>query len=409
MEGQIVVDHDAEGGQTLISVTLEIISGPVHTIRRINLKFGWNLISMYLQPDDADVRAITAELVDNGTIIMLKDQLGHFYYPSRNDFNNMDDWSVEQGYWILMNSPDRLSLEGTTVTRNEPINLNEGWQNIAYYPHHALNPQIAFTGIMDELILAKDGEGNFISPEYQFNCIPRCSPGNGYQLNVSQEIEFIWGIAPEEVNSLQEFSQNISPPIHLGKPVNTGENMSLLILTEGSFSGEICVIAGDILVGAGLLENQRCGISVQGDNGFTSGTVGCLEGDDLNLILLDEIGQTHDLDFDIVEGDMSFKQNSFTVVSISNETIPYEFELYSAFPNPFNSSTTIRYQLKEAGIANLRIFDISGREVQTLSNKWEYAGSHQKVCKLNNSPSGIYFVRLETKLGTKVSKITLLK
>ncbi len=92
-----------------------------------------------------------------------------------------------------------------------------------------------------------------------------------------------------------------------------------------------------------------------------------------------------------------------------NTSIPIELALESAYPNPFNSSTTIRYQLPRLEQVTIRILDVSGREVTTLINNDIQAGNHQITWNVSNEPTGIYFCRIETESFAKTTKLALIK
>ena len=81
----------------------------------------------------------------------------------------------------------------------------------------------------------------------------------------------------------------------------------------------------------------------------------------------------------------------------------------SAFPNPFNTTTTIRFDLAQSGKATLDVFDLLGRHVDTLVSGQLGAGEHQASWDGSRYSSGLYFVRLETAQGVRVQKIALLK
>jgi hypothetical protein len=83
-----------------------------------------------------------------------------------------------------------------------------------------------------------------------------------------------------------------------------------------------------------------------------------------------------------------------------------EFALYEAYPNPFNSTTSICYQLSEDVEVTLKIFDISGREVVTLVNGKLNAGYHTVAWEAN-VPSGLYVCRMEAGSYTRSIKLVL--
>jgi hypothetical protein len=89
--------------------------------------------------------------------------------------------------------------------------------------------------------------------------------------------------------------------------------------------------------------------------------------------------------------------------------VPDVFALHRAYPNPFNPSTLIGYDLPRDSHVSLEIFDLNGRSVKTLINGYFRAGKHQVAWNADQISSGIYLVRLVT--GKKVfnQKITYLK
>ena len=60
--------------------------------------------------------------------------------------------------------------------------------------------------------------------------------------------------------------------------------------------------------------------------------------------------------------------------AIADGQLPVEFNLKQNFPNPFNPSTSIQYQLLEAGFVTLEVFDVNGRKIKTLINSQQNAG-----------------------------------
>ena len=85
--------------------------------------------------------------------------------------------------------------------------------------------------------------------------------------------------------------------------------------------------------------------------------------------------------------------------SVINEFIPNQFKLFPAYPNPFNSSTTIRYDIPSKTSADIFVIDLLGRKVKTLiSDSNIEAGSHQVKWygfddKGSLVPSGIYLIQ----------------
>ncbi|MFB0517052.1 MAG: T9SS type A sorting domain-containing protein [Candidatus Neomarinimicrobiota bacterium] len=96
------------------------------------------------------------------------------------------------------------------------------------------------------------------------------------------------------------------------------------------------------------------------------------------------------------------------------EPAPAAFYLAPAFPNPFNPTTTIRFDLPMAGEVSLMVYDLLGREVARLVDGYMEPGYHQTQWNGRNVdgyelPSGIYIARLTTPEYSKAVKMLLLK
>lgn len=88
---------------------------------------------------------------------------------------------------------------------------------------------------------------------------------------------------------------------------------------------------------------------------------------------------------------------------------PTTFMLYPAYPNPFNSTTTITYGLDKSALTRLALYDLSGREVMMLFEGYRQAGYNSATLTANELSSGLYFISLEA--GGKIStqKVLLLR
>jgi type IX secretion system substrate protein/putative pyrroloquinoline-quinone binding quinoprotein len=93
---------------------------------------------------------------------------------------------------------------------------------------------------------------------------------------------------------------------------------------------------------------------------------------------------------------------------ISNE-LPEEFKLYNNYPNPFNPSTKIQYDVHKNSFVKLVIFDALGREVETLVNEEQSAGTYYIDFNGANLSSGIYFYKLDAGGFTDTKKMLLAK
>ena len=94
----------------------------------------------------------------------------------------------------------------------------------------------------------------------------------------------------------------------------------------------------------------------------------------------------------------------------STTTALNDFEILKCYPNPFNASTAISFELRDASFVELVVYDVMGREVQTAVRSWQLAGSHEVVWDAEGMGSGVYFVRLTVDGGqSTVKKVMFIK
>lgn len=113
-------------------------------------------------------------------------------------------------------------------------------------------------------------------------------------------------------------------------------------------------------------------------------------------------------------GDLwNFAPNKVIVVNpvtdIEDESTISTFQLAQNYPNPFNPTTTIAFQIKEAGYATLKVYNLIGKEVATLVNEEKQVGKFEVKFDASNLSSGIYYYRLQSGNFTETKKMILLQ
>ena len=98
-----------------------------------------------------------------------------------------------------------------------------------------------------------------------------------------------------------------------------------------------------------------------------------------------------------------------TVSENNTDVPPAEKQTLSAYPNPFNPETTIRFELTQASPVTLEVFNIRGQRVDTLLHEPLPASQHSVVWRAGGLGSGVYLARLRTAEGTTTARLLLLK
>ena len=90
-------------------------------------------------------------------------------------------------------------------------------------------------------------------------------------------------------------------------------------------------------------------------------------------------------------------------------SVPAEFAIRSVYPNPFNATATVAFDLPASGPVRLRVFDLLGREVSRQDLGFHPAGSHRAVWDGSTLASGLYLLSIETAADSRWTKVTLIK
>jgi len=86
------------------------------------------------------------------------------------------------------------------------------------------------------------------------------------------------------------------------------------------------------------------------------------------------------------------------IQNISTEA-PLTYSLSQNYPNPFNPSTKISFALPKQGLVTIKVFDMLGKEIETLVNESLKPGTYEAAFDGSSYPSGVYFYRLTVRHG----------
>ncbi|HAY33743.1 MAG TPA: hypothetical protein DCY06_06365 [Bacteroidetes bacterium] len=100
--------------------------------------------------------------------------------------------------------------------------------------------------------------------------------------------------------------------------------------------------------------------------------------------------------------------NLVGINAISNE-IPSKYKMYQNYPNPFNPVTNIKFDLPQSSFIKISVFDILGRELETLVDENLSAGTYNVIWDANNYASGEYFYRIITSDFVETKRMSLTK
>jgi subtilisin-like proprotein convertase family protein len=106
---------------------------------------------------------------------------------------------------------------------------------------------------------------------------------------------------------------------------------------------------------------------------------------------------------------VQFNNSAITSGESEITSVPVVFNLYQNYPNPFNPTTNIKYDLPKDVRVKIVVFDILGREVQTLVNEQKKAGSYSVIINFSGLSSGVYFYNIQAGDFNDTKKMMLIK
>ncbi len=104
-----------------------------------------------------------------------------------------------------------------------------------------------------------------------------------------------------------------------------------------------------------------------------------------------------------------FMRGQVTNIQRDPLEIPDGFTLSQNYPNPFNPQTNIEFEMRDAGLASLKVYDLLGREVATLVDEHLVAGKYTATFNATDLPSGSYVYQLDVAGNRLSGKMTLVK
>jgi hypothetical protein len=111
----------------------------------------------------------------------------------------------------------------------------------------------------------------------------------------------------------------------------------------------------------------------------------------------------------VIDG-VAYGDTTFTIVSVDDEfETPKSFYLAQNYPNPFNPSTTIRFQIVDFGFVSIKVYDMLGKEIETLVNEEKPKGIYEIIFDGSGLVSGTYFYQFKTANYIETKKMQLMK
>ena len=297
----------------------EYLMGPSEQV--LSLPPGWSMFSAYMIAESMDMVDIIAPIFDN--IIIIKNNAGLAYLTAW-EFNGIGDALVGQGYQIKTDAAVEFTVAGEyAFPEDNPINLTAGWNMIGYLRTEPADAMVVMANVWangENLVIAKDYQGNAYLPAWGFNGIGDMHPGEGYQLKVNND-DVLNYLSNDDSYRLAEMEIVENNVAHFSKVAPTDNNMTVVIEdaawdvlpTEGS---ELAAFdkAGN-LIGSAIYSSPVTVLTVWGDDATTSSKDG-LEVSEVASFKVWKSGTTRDFTVtEWIEGSASYNVDAINVAS----------------------------------------------------------------------------------------------
>ena len=168
-------------------IILPLVCFAQNTTQNILLDSGWSIFSTHIIPNNNNIVDVFESIIND--VIIIKDINGNVYWPEYG-LNSIGSIDIGTAYQIKMNNESILTVSGQQADCNTVIDLNMGWNLIGYLPLSESFIEDEFQSIVEDVLIIKDDNGNIYWPEFSINSITSLTPGNGYQIKVSSDLEF---------------------------------------------------------------------------------------------------------------------------------------------------------------------------------------------------------------------------
>ncbi len=380
------------------------------------LNNGWNMVASYINAENPSMESIFAQIQNHISIV--KDNLGQVYMPEY-EINSIGDWDITQGYQVHSKKIQTLKIVGSFI-KPENITLypKAGWNIIAYLRSSPYDAQDAFAPLIedDNLVIAKNNEGDVLIPEYDINTIGNLMPMQGYQVFLRLKDTLVYPANSLGKASLSEQRYNYEPVYFKPYVSQTGVSAVLLVhLPNASDGSEIAVLTpSGHIAGATKVFEGKAPITIWGNNPVSRLRGGFNENDEMNFIVYDiERNSTEAIrnlqKFDITGNKLDrilFKSNSY--YTLKQETTTDNYFSFSLYPNPASTYVWINIWGDYIGMFEYEISDINGKIISknTLDKSF---GSKSEMITFGNIANGIYNIVIRYEDKIKIEKFIINK
>ncbi|MCF7921043.1 MAG: C10 family peptidase [Candidatus Cloacimonetes bacterium] len=392
---------------------------------------GWNWISLNVIGEDMSVNSILSSISGDASYIKSQTQYAT-YYAGMGWFGTLNNFNNTSFYKLDVANNTTWEYTGIPVDLTENVyNLAQGWNWISYAPQLPEATSYALEGL--------NGAGGYIKSQTQyatyyagmgwFGTLNNMMPLAGYMLDMNSVTQFNYPAPVTAVDIIEETPARVVVPDWDVNPHDYEYNGSIWGVVE--INGVSCDDVNDWL---GIFYGEECRGVASSDRGnvvdftvpfghiafmpmiysdATAGEILTLKYYDASSDLILDVTETLEFIADMVIGDgwdpfvMHAVNTGIEVDEISG------INIVNCYPNPFNPSVTLSFELSASALVTLDIFNSKGQRVRSFRDELN-SGDHQYIWngsdeRGNMQANGVYFYRLTTGERVFSGKMVMLK
>lgn len=371
---------------------------------------GWNSMSAFVVPSDAQVENLFASLGDG--LVIVRDLI-NVYWPGEN-INTIGTFDNNTGYAIKVDADNYFSLYGMEYASPNLL-LTPGWHYLPVLSECTVNISALFGENLSDIVMIQDliGTGIFW-PEMNIYSLENLDPGKAYKIKVSNETTVSYPECQDNgmIKSSMVENNLLTPWGSLNMTPSTQVTIFTCKAMNNLRNGDVIGAFGRNNQLFGYLEisdiKQNQAMVLFGDDALGSTPFGFTSGENVTFQMIrPSTGEMFDMEveYDHSAGNNSgqFESGSFAItestilsaVEFNTDGIVPDVNIY---PNPADERITIGLTGVGDETADLTIFDTQGRVVSETT----FTGNtNLDVSRLN---TGIYFIRVSIKSFTTIKK-----
>jgi hypothetical protein len=434
-------DADAVLGTTITPLVLTAQDAPPGSVASFPLAAGWNWFSTNVISTDMSPGAIFASLAPAaGDIVKSKTSFAVFDPDTAigwvGTLTTLDNTS---GYMVRLTEGGTVLQEGVLADPGAtPVPIANGWNWIGYVPATAMSVGTALADLVTRGFLNGDeiakGQGAFAEwNSGWFGTLETLEPGKGYRLHLQDPALPSTFDYPSGAPATPAFVASATDAVRAQAPVGNAAGWQL---DPGSFEYNMTLIAQvkgeghdwdgtENLLGAfvgdecrgivPLMRVPRLGrclafVTIHGNRP---------EGETIRFRAyhaasraICDVAETVAFRADVPAG--TIREPIVLTAAPQHGALPTVFRLAPTHPNPFQNTTTIRFELPEARHVSLKIYNVAGQEVCTLAEADYPAGAYDVPWNTRTSngdlaPNGVYFYKIRAGRFVDAKKMVLVR